>query len=167
MMHLRTLAPHEVDLHRGLRLRALRDAPDAFGETFADAVAQSTSYWEELTRSVTEPDRHVMFLAYEGEDVFGSAYGLLDREHSDAGRVGGMWVEPAWRRRGVGHALLREVFDWARGRGLKRLGLWAPAHSPAAMSLYSRTGFRQTGERRHLTTNSSLWIVAMEADLQG
>jgi GNAT superfamily N-acetyltransferase len=143
----------------------LRDARDSFGETFADAAAQPISYWEELTRSVTEPGRQVMFLACQGEDVLGSAYGLLDRERSDAGRVGGMWVEPAWRRRGVGHALLQEVFSWARECRLKYLGLWAPAQSPAAISLYSRAGFRDTGERRQLPTNSSLWIVAMEAEL--
>jgi GNAT superfamily N-acetyltransferase len=164
-MQVRPLASHEVDLHRDLRLRALREAPDSFGETFADAAAQPISHWEELTRSVTEPGRHVMFLACQGHDVFGSAYGLLDGERSDAGRVGGMWVEPAWRRRGVGQALLQEVFGWARGRRLKRLGLWAPAHSPAAMSLYARAGFRQTGERRQLSTNPALWIVAMETEL--
>ena len=164
-MHLRKLASHEVDLHRALRLRALHDAPDSFGETFAAAAAQPISYWEKLTRSVTEPGHQVMFLACDGEDVLGSAYGLLDCEHSDAGRVGGMWVEPAWRRRGVGQRLLNEVFIWAHGRGLKRLGLWAPAHSPAAMSLYSRAGFRGTGERRQLPTNPPLWIVAMEAEL--
>ena len=164
-MYLRKLTSHEVGLHRDLRLRALRDAPDSFGETLADAAARSMSYWEELTRSVTEPGRHVMFVACEDEDVLGSAYGLLDRERGDAGRVGGVWVEPAWRRRGVGRALLQEVFGWARARGLSRLCLSAPAHSPAAIALYSRVGFRDTGDRRPLPTNPSLWIVAMEAEL--
>jgi GNAT superfamily N-acetyltransferase len=164
-VHLRKLASDEVDLHRDLRLRALRDAPDSFGETFADAVAQPISYWEALTRSVTEPSCQVMFLAYQGEDVLGSAYGLLDRERTDMGRVGGMWVEPASRRRGVGRGLLQELFSWARERKLKRLGLWAPTHNPAAIALYSRAGFRDTGERRQLPTASSLWIVAMEAEL--
>ena len=121
-MHIRKLESHELNLHRGLRLRALRDSPDSFGETFADVVARPTSYWEDLTRSVTEPERHVMFLACEGEHVLGSTYGLLDREQSEAGRVGGMWVDPAWRRRGIGRALLQEVFGWARARGLSCLG---------------------------------------------
>src|SRR5262249_25375605 len=102
----RRLASHEVDLPPALRLRALRDAPDSFGETFAAAAVRPISYWEELTRSVTEPGGDVMFLAYEGDDVLGSAYGLLDRARTDAGRVGGMWVGPDWRRRGVGRALL-------------------------------------------------------------
>ena len=50
-------------------------------------------------------------------------------------------------------------------RGLGRLGLWAPAHSPAAIALYTRAGFRETGERRPIPTNPSLWIVAMEREL--
>jgi GNAT superfamily N-acetyltransferase len=146
-------------------MRALRDAPDSFGETFADAAGRSITYWEDLTRSVTEPGPHVMFLACEGEDILGSAYGLQDRARSDAGRVGGMWVEPAWRRRGVGRALLQEVLSWARGRGLRHLGLWAPAHSPAAIALYSRAGFRKTGEQRQLPTNPELSVIAMEVEL--
>ena len=164
LMDLRKLASDEVSLHREIRLRALREAPDSFGETFADVAERPISYWEDLTRSVTEPGRHVMFLACEGKDVIGSTYGLLDRDHrSEAGRVGGMWVEPAWRRRGVGGALLQEVFRWARDRGLSRLGLWAPGHSPAALALYGQAGFRETGNRRPLMTNPSLQIVEMEA----
>jgi GNAT superfamily N-acetyltransferase len=162
-MHLRRLESHEAGLHRELRLRALQEAPDSFGETFADVAARPFSYWEELTHSVAESGRHVMFLAYEGSDVLGSIYGLRDQDCIERGRVGGMWVEPAWRRRGVGRVLLQEVFRWAREHGFSRLGLWAPAHSPAALALYGRAGFRETGKRRALPTNPSLQIVEMEA----
>jgi GNAT superfamily N-acetyltransferase len=162
-MHLRRLERHEVNLHRDLRLRALGEAPDSFGETFADIAARPPSYWEDLTRSVTEPGRHVMFLAYEGVDVLGSTYGLRERDRGEVGRVGGMWVDPAWRRHGVGRALLQQVFDWARQHGLSRLRLWAPAHSPAALSLYGQAGFRETGKRQPLPTDPTLQIVEMEA----
>jgi len=164
-VELRRLASHEADLHRTLRLRALRDAPDSFGEAYTDVAARPIGYWEELTRSVTEPGRNVMFLACEGHDVLGAAYGLLDRARSDAGRVGGMWVEPAWRGRGVGRALLQEVISCGRERGLRRLGLWAPGHNPAAIALYTRAGFRNTGDRRPLPTNPALLIIAMEVEL--
>jgi hypothetical protein len=84
-VELRRLASHEADLHRELRLRALSDASDSFGETFTDAAVRPIRYWEELTRSVIEPGRDVMFLACEGNDVLGSAYGLLDLACSEAG----------------------------------------------------------------------------------
>jgi GNAT superfamily N-acetyltransferase len=162
---VRRLEAHEVELHRDLRLRALGDAPESFGETVAEAAARAPAYWEDLTRSVTEPGRHVMFLAWEGRDPVGSTYGLLDRDRIGAGRVGGMWVDPAWRRRGVGRLLLQAVFGWARERGLSRLALWAPARSPAAIALYSRAGFRETGVRRPLAPGSALEIVEMECPL--
>jgi hypothetical protein len=66
-MQIRALAPHEVHLHREVRLRALSDAPDAFGVVVSEAEAQPMSYWEELTHSVTEPGRQEMFLACEGD----------------------------------------------------------------------------------------------------
>jgi GNAT superfamily N-acetyltransferase len=161
-MHVRALEPHEVSLHRELRLRALQEAPDSFGETFADAAGRPSSYWEDLTRSVTDPGPHVMFLACDGEVVLGATYGLRDRDQREAGRVGGMWVDPAWRGRGVGRALLQHVLGWAGERGLTRLGLWAPAHRPAALALYARAGFRATGKRRPLPTDPALEIVEME-----
>ena len=103
-----------------------------------------------------------MFLAYEGNDALGSTYGLREQGQREVGRVGGMWVEPAWRRRGVGRALLQQVCNWARERGLSRLQLWAPAHHLAALSLYGQAGFGETGKRQPLPTNPTLQIVEME-----
>jgi GNAT superfamily N-acetyltransferase len=97
--------------------------------------------------------------------VLGSAYGLLDPDQREAGRVGGMWVTPAARRQGVGRALLQAVMAWARGRYLKRLGLWAPAHSPAAVALYRQAGFRETGQRKPLPTIPALQIIEMACEL--
>jgi GNAT superfamily N-acetyltransferase len=164
-VQIRTLEPHEVSLHREVRLRALQNAPDSFGETCAEAEAQPLSSWENLTRAVTEPGRHVMVLACEGETVCGSTSGLLDRKRSDGSRVSGMWVDPTWRRQGLGRALLQAIFAWARERGLKHLGLWAPAHSPAAIALYRQVGFHETGRHRPLPANPSLQILEMEGKL--
>jgi GNAT superfamily N-acetyltransferase len=159
------LAAHEVDLHRDLRMRALFESPHSFAETCAEAAARPESYWQQLTRSVTEPGPHVMLLACEGEEVLGSVYGMLDRERRNGGRIGGTWVQAEYRNRGVGSALVREVFSWARRRGLNRLGLWAPAHEQPAIALYRATGFQPTGERRPLATNPSFWIMEMEVHL--
>jgi len=73
-----------------------------------------------------------------------STYGLLDRDRPGAGRVGGMWVAPASRRRGVGRLSCGGV-DWAASVELTGLGLWAPARSPGAIALYSREGFERPG----------------------
>ena len=161
----RRLKPDEVGLHRDLRLQALGDSPDSFGETLAEAAARPATYWEDLTRSVTEPGGHVMFVAFDGDSPIGSAYGLRDQERSDGGRVGGMWVHPESRRLGVGNDLLQAVLDWARVCAFTGLALWAPEQNLAAMALYRRAGFSETGNRRSLVTNESVKVVEMNVEI--
>lgn len=163
-MQIRTLEAYEVKLHRSLRLRALRDAPDAFGETWAEAASRPREYWQEQTHDVTESGSHVMFLACQNNAVQGSTYGLTDRDRPHAGRVGGMWVDSRWRRQGIGRALLKAVFAWAEEQNFTSLGLWAPAHSLAAVSLYRQMGFYKTGKQRSLPSNPALSILEMECD---
>ncbi|HZM35897.1 MAG TPA: GNAT family N-acetyltransferase [Burkholderiales bacterium] len=162
-MKIRALELHEAALHREVRLRALRDAPESFGESAEDLEARPYTYWEQLTRSVTAGQ--VMFLACEGDAVHGATYGLRDAQRSNAGRVGGTWVAPSHRRRGIGTALLQAVKSWAGEQGFGCLRLWAPATSGAALSLYRHAGFRETGQRRPMPRKDALQIVEMECEL--
>jgi GNAT superfamily N-acetyltransferase len=164
-MHIRALKAHEVGLHRSLRLRALRDTPEAFGETLAEAELQPGEYWRDQTRAVTESSYHAMFLACQNNAVHGSTYGLTDRDLPRAGRVGGMWIDSRYRRQGIGRALLEAVFACADERNFTSLGLWAPAHSPAAVSLYRQMGFYETGKQRSLPSNTTLNIIEMACKL--
>jgi ribosomal-protein-alanine N-acetyltransferase len=55
-------------------------------------------------------------------------------------------VDPAWRRRGLGRALLRRLAEAARERGAQRLLLEMRRGNPAE-ALYLEFGFRPIGER--------------------
>ncbi|MBS0455510.1 MAG: GNAT family N-acetyltransferase [Proteobacteria bacterium] len=164
-MRLRKLQPHESSLLRELRLSALRNAPGSFRDTYADIAARPSSYWEELTLSVTQPGRNVLLLACEGDQAAGSAFGLVDQSQVRTGRVGGMWVDPAWRRQGVGQALLQGVIDWARERGFECLKLWCVADDLASGSLYRKAGFKETGSQQQLSEGSAIRVVEMELPL--
>lgn len=165
-VRIRRLEAHEQALFKELRLRALADAPDAFGETHADALARPDSYWANLTHSVTDPRRHVMFVAEDGPAPVGLVFGLRDADRADGGRLGGMWVAPEARARGVGRALSEAVIDWARSQGFTRLALWVTASSPPAVTLYERQGFVATGRRNVLPSNPKLETLEMERALE-
>ncbi|WP_240959273.1 GNAT family N-acetyltransferase [Novosphingobium olei] len=55
-------------------------------------------------------------------------------------------ISPAFRRRGLGHALLARFIDSARSTGMKRLFLEMRDGNPAGI-LYSSHGFRAVGRR--------------------
>lgn len=57
-------------------------------------------------------------------------------------------VEPAARRAGIGSALLEHLLEWAREEGYRALHLEVRAGNVAAIALYRRFGFAQTGRRR-------------------
>jgi len=159
------LEAHESSLLRELRLRALQDAPNSFRDTYVDIAARPSSYWRDLTRSVTEANQDVMFLACEEDEEdrpVGSVFGLVDRVESQTGGVGGMWVDPKWRRRGIGEALLQEVVNWARERGFGRLRLWCVVDAAGPGSLYRKLGFQETGNQQPLSAESTLRVAEME-----
>jgi ribosomal protein S18 acetylase RimI-like enzyme len=54
-------------------------------------------------------------------------------------------VEPAFQRRGFGEALLRAAIAFARESGLAWIDLSVLAHNAAALALYRKLGFVETG----------------------
>jgi GNAT superfamily N-acetyltransferase len=56
-----------------------------------------------------------------------------------------MWVDPGFRRRGVGQALVQRVIEWGQTSGYDELFLWVVDGNSNAERLYERNGFRRTG----------------------
>jgi ribosomal-protein-alanine N-acetyltransferase len=57
-------------------------------------------------------------------------------------------VDPRWRRRGLGVALMNALFDDLRMSPARRLLLEVAADNAAAIRLYTRFGFRPISERQ-------------------
>ncbi|MGH7355612.1 MAG: GNAT family N-acetyltransferase [Candidatus Rokuibacteriota bacterium] len=164
-MTVRRLRADETALLKSLRLRSLAESPDSFANSFADANAKPDSYWQEMTRSVTEPARHAMFVAEEGTAPVGLAFGLVDRDPPEAAHLGGMWVDPATRGRGVGRALADAVLAWARERGFVHVVLWVTEGNDEAIALYKRLGFARTGRLDRLQSNPDRAVFEMTLGL--
>ena len=64
------------------------------------------------------------------------------------GEVRRLWVEPAWRGRGVGRALMAALEDEARRLGQARLRLATGGRQPEAVALYVATGWARVDDGR-------------------
>ena len=86
----------------------------------------------------------VRFIVEVDGVVAGTASGG-DGEVNGTAAMTAMWVDPRYRRIGVGEVLVKTVVEWARGSGYSRLFLWVTDVNARAEHLYSRLGFASTG----------------------
>src|SRR5690349_25156188 len=102
------MTPDGWERVRAARLRALADAPDAFGTTLEEDRARPLPEWAARLRRADV----VTFLAVaDGRDA-GIATGAPYEGEDGAAGLFGMWVEPACRGRGIGGALVDAVVAW-------------------------------------------------------
>jgi mycothiol synthase len=89
-------------------------------------------------------DPSMWFLAVDGEDIAGAALCVREvPEDPRCGLVDRLSVRRAWRRRGIGLALLRHAFGEFYGRGTGSVVLHVdPESITGAQRLYERAGMR-------------------------
>ena len=144
---VRRIRPDESRRLRTQRLRALADAPLAFGSTLAREEAFADDVWgERATRGAAGEDQ-VTYVAEDGDRWLGMATGLVDGQDASRLDLVGMFVEPAARGRGVGAALVEAVVGWARARGARARSIsGSTTTNQAALALYER--LRLPADRR-------------------
>jgi GNAT superfamily N-acetyltransferase len=153
---VRRIRPDEGRRLRALRLRALADAPWAFGSTLAQEQAFAANVWDERAAQGAAGHTAVTYVAEDGDRWIGMATGLVASAEPARLDLVGMFVEPAARGRGVGTALVEAMLAWARARGAARLYLWVTTTNGPAIALYRRTGFRPTGATKPLDHTPAL-----------
>jgi GNAT superfamily N-acetyltransferase len=150
----RVLAGQAAQL-RALRLRALREDPDAFGSTLMREAGLPEKHWQHWSTDSDAGEHRVVFVAAVPEWA-GMAGGFLDENRPGTATVGAMWVDPAHRRRGLGTQLLDAVLDWAVSRSAVMIELSVTDENAAAERLYARAGFTHAGVRAPLDHERAL-----------
>ena len=162
-MEVRPLRPEEGLLYRQLRLRALSDAPDAFGDTLADALLRPEQWWTDRVHQIAHNfDREVLLVAFNQREPCGLLYVRLE---VPGVHFYGMWVAPALRRKGSGSALLNAGLLWARTREADYAELWVTEGNTAAINLYEGLGFRDTGMREPIRPGSAIRVRRMTLNI--
>jgi GNAT superfamily N-acetyltransferase len=154
---------------RAVRLRALADAPTAFGSTLAQEENFPERVWHERAEGGAVGADRVTFVAEQEGQWIGIATGLArDPEEPNDPRplLVGMFVAPEARRSGVGVALVDAVVRWARERRASSLSLWVTSTNSPAIALYDKCGFRRTEETKPVAHFPSLTEFRMVRDLR-
>lgn len=161
-MEVRRILSDEWRTFRELRLRALQDAPDAFGSTYAQESANADEEWIRWVSQLAGVGGSFGVVAVEGDTRWiGLAVGAPHRDHPGQAGLFAMWVDPSARGTGVGTALVESVVGWARSAGFPVLRLQVTASNDAAIRLYERCGFTDEGRRIPLRDGSDVVSMTM------
>jgi len=137
--------PDDVAVYRALRLRGLKEHPDAFTSGYDEEAAKPLAVTE--ARLAPEAGGRMWSAFVEGTLV--GAIGLLREPRVKIwhkGEVFGMYVVQERAGQGIGAALLAHLLGEARREpGLTQLTLTVTETNVTARRLYEKFGFRSFG----------------------
>jgi GNAT superfamily N-acetyltransferase len=91
----------------------------------------------------------VRFVAEVDGAVAGTVSGG-DADSTGVAAMTAMWVDPRFRRQGIGDLLVKQIVEWAKVERYDRMVLWVTDVNADAQRLYTRNGFTPTGARQEV-----------------
>lgn len=160
---VRRVRSDEVAEFKAIRLRALADTPDAFGQTLANAQAMPESLWIERVTNGAAGEVSVILVAVDRitEEWLGMTGSYFEDNEPEIANIVSVWVAPEARRRGVGRRLQAAAQAWAVFRGAREQRLWVTDTNEAARNLYLAEGFTLTGTTQPHPGNPELSELEM------
>lgn len=161
MVVVRRVYPADLETWREVRLRALLDAPYAFGSTYEREAAFGEGDW------LVRINSSALFMAIEGDRIVGIIGGVRPRNGAGNEReIVSMWVDASARGSGVAGQLVEAVKAWAVEDAGEALRLWVADGNERARRFYERLGFTPTGHRMPLPSDPTVEEEQMSLDLR-
>lgn len=136
------LRQDEWERLRSIRLRALKENPEAFGADFKEVESRSREEW---LKDYNKED--YLVASIDGVDVGMLYIEVLNGDHGATCWIGGCWTDPAFRGNGVMRALFDYIDNHAQEKGWIRQGLGVWVDNLGAINAYKSLGFTFAGEK--------------------
>ena len=147
-IEIRQLGTSDAVEYRDLRLRGLREVPEAFGSTYDEEVLFSLDTVETRLESTRSPTGRVILGAFADAVLVGivgcAQESRFKKRHTAV--IFGMYVAPEVRSHGIGRRLLNESITEARTwPNVERMTITVVERVRAARALYVSLGFEPFG----------------------
>jgi GNAT superfamily N-acetyltransferase len=154
------LGPDQWERLRAIRIRALRENPEAFGADLNEVETRSKEDW---IKDYAKED--YLVASIDGVEVGMLYIEVLKGDHGATCWIGGCWTDPAYRGKGVMRALFNFIDKNSSAKNWTRQGLGVFTDNYTAIKAYEYLGFTFAGEKmpgssegkffQHLVRNSS------------
>jgi RimJ/RimL family protein N-acetyltransferase len=136
---VRQFIPHEWQIYKQIRLKALQTDPSVFGSTYDETITQPDIYWRERLEN---PDNGI-FGIFHGEILIGMTGIYIEDKASGEAWLGSSWLEKEWRNKGLSKKLFDARLKWARQHSaLKDLLVAHKEHNISSRQAILKQGFQ-------------------------
>ncbi|MBK5109506.1 MAG: GNAT family N-acetyltransferase [Anaerolineales bacterium] len=97
------MLPDQWQLYKTVRCAALAEAPYAYSTTLEDALQRSDDGWRQITHQYASHPNSLTYFAFADQDPCDISACVANGDEVELYAV---WVAPAYRRIGVGRALI-------------------------------------------------------------
>ncbi|GMU40942.1 MAG: N-acetyltransferase [Chloroflexota bacterium] len=149
-MEVRRIRADEGLALKEVRLRALREEPDAYHTTYAEAAVHPDDEWHHRAARGADGAYEAMFVVDRGDGRLGGMVytnALADAPHDAF--ISSMWLDADLRGGGMADALMHAAESWARAMGSPQVELWASLSNDRARRFYTRHGYVPAGVDEH------------------
>jgi ribosomal protein S18 acetylase RimI-like enzyme len=146
---IRRAEPEDWEVVRDIRLRMLREEPDAYASEYQAEARFEPDLWKQRLATAAS------YLAFDDDQALVGIATGLETGVGDT-YVVGMYVAPEARGSGCARQLLDAIAELAIRRHAERLVLEVAASNIRATRSYRSYGFVETGRRRTLERDPSI-----------
>jgi ribosomal protein S18 acetylase RimI-like enzyme len=141
--------PSDWEAFRSIRLRSLREEPDAYAAEYQTEARFDPHLWQQWLATAAS------YLAFDGDHALVGTATALWTPYGDV-HVVAMYVAPEARGLGCAHQLLDAIADLACQRRAERLVLDVAEHNTRAVRCFREYGFVETGGQRTMERDPSI-----------
>ena len=150
MHSIRRLTVGEATLYREIRLRALKESPEAFTTTYESAFNRDPESWAAQADGSAEGSDRATFVAL-ADGPIGLAALYRDPDYPFRGELIQVWVSADHRGSSVAAELLDHIFEWASHHDFRLVRAQVTPGNSRALRFYKKYGFEQIGSDGDIT----------------
>lgn len=157
-MNIRRLGVKDAQNYMKIRLKALRNNPEAFGSSFEEEKDRTVKMYGQRLES----EESYTYGAFQNNQLIGTVTLLKEKyiKFRHRANIVGMYVAPESRGAGIGRLLLIEAINQAKSLGeIEQINLSVVTTNEPAKKLYTSLGFEVFGtEKRALKLDEKTYL---------
>lgn len=146
MTTIRRIQVGEHLLYRDIRLRALKEDPNAYSASYESAIERTEERWRDQADGSAQGTEQAIFIVFDNDVPIGLSAVYRDKKSKNEAEVFQVWVRSDHRNKGIGVLIMDTVLEWSGQNGYEEIIATVSRTNRKALGFYLKYGFTERTE---------------------